>query len=319
MAFDRDHLRLRLAELADQDVYLGTSSWKYSGWCGQLYDPARYLHRGQFAQTRFERSCLAEYAEVFKSVSVDAAYYKFPDQRYLESLVSQTPSDFLFAFKVTDEITIKRFTNLPRFGPRAGQPNPNFLNADLFAASFLAPCAPFKPNVGLVMFEFSRFYPSDFQRGRDFVAALDGFLGKLPSGWRYGVEIRNRGFLRPEYFATLARHGVAHLYNNWQQMPPIQEQMNLPGSRTAPDFCGARFLLKPGRKYEDAVKLFSPYNQVKEVNPEGRAAGARLIRETVGAAGKTRAFIYVNNRFEGNALETIAAMIDQSQAPSDQA
>ena len=46
---------------------------------------------------------------------VDAAYYKFPDQRYLEGMVSQVPADFLFGFKVTDEITIRKFTNLPRF------------------------------------------------------------------------------------------------------------------------------------------------------------------------------------------------------------
>ena len=55
---------------------------------------------------------LAEYAEVFKTVCVDAAYYKFPDQRYLEGMVSQVLPDFLFGFKVTDEITIRNLTGL---------------------------------------------------------------------------------------------------------------------------------------------------------------------------------------------------------------
>lgn len=59
-------------------MYLGTLSWKYEGWQGQLYDYARYVYRGKFARTRFERMCLAEYAEVFKTVCVDAAYYAFP-------------------------------------------------------------------------------------------------------------------------------------------------------------------------------------------------------------------------------------------------
>ena len=125
-----------------------------------LYDESRYAYRGKFAEARFERQCLAEYAEVFKTVCVDAAYYKFPDRRYLEGMVSQVPADFLFGFKVTDEITVKRFTNLPRFGERAGQPNENFLNADLFASAFLGPCEPFRKNIGLLMFEFSHFYPS---------------------------------------------------------------------------------------------------------------------------------------------------------------
>src|SRR5437867_613893 len=123
MAFERDKAKPVLAELARQGVFVGTSSWKYPGWRGMLYDEARYVYRGKFAQTRFEKLCLGEYAEVFKTVCVDAAYYKFPDRRYLEGMVSQVPDDFLFAFKVTDEITIKKFTDLPRFGVRAGQPN----------------------------------------------------------------------------------------------------------------------------------------------------------------------------------------------------
>ena len=32
--------------------------------------------------------------------------------------------------------------------------------------------------------------------------------------------------------------------------------MAMPGSRTSPDLTAARFLLKPGRKYEEAVKAF---------------------------------------------------------------
>jgi len=54
------------------------------------------------------------------------------------------PDDFLFGFKVTDEITVKTFTNLPRFGVRAGKPNEHFLNADLFLRAFLKPCEPFR-------------------------------------------------------------------------------------------------------------------------------------------------------------------------------
>src|SRR5439155_8214262 len=110
---NRERIQGAVAKLTPQGVYLGTSSWKYPGWRGQLYDGERYVTRGKFSESRFKRDCLAEYAEVFKTVCVDAAYYKFPDQRYLEGMVSQVPADFQFAFKVTDEITVKRFTNLP--------------------------------------------------------------------------------------------------------------------------------------------------------------------------------------------------------------
>src|SRR5947208_3388901 len=100
-----------------------------------------------------------------------------------------------------------------------------------------------------------------------------GFLGQLPKGWPYGVEMRNRGWLKPEYFECLARHQTAHVYNSWEAMPSVTEQMAMPGSRTHPDLTAARFLLKPGRKYEAAVQAFEPYDGVKDENPEARAAG----------------------------------------------
>ena len=75
MAIDRAYLKNSAAMLAASGVFIGTSSWKYPGWRGQLYDEARYEWRGKFAQSRFEKNCLAEYAEVFKTVCVDAAYY----------------------------------------------------------------------------------------------------------------------------------------------------------------------------------------------------------------------------------------------------
>src|SRR6266404_2500757 len=104
MLFDRDKIREKAARLARQGIFIGTSSWKYSGWLGQLYNDDRYIWRGRFSKSRFEELCLREYAEVFKTVCVDAAYYKFPDEHWLSELVSQVPQDFQFALKVTDQI-----------------------------------------------------------------------------------------------------------------------------------------------------------------------------------------------------------------------
>ena len=315
MQFNRQELKQQLENLAVQGIFVGTSSWKYPGWCGMLYDSARYDFRGKFAQTRFNRHCLAEYAEVFKTVSVDAAYYNFPSRQYLEGMVNQAPEDFLFAFKVTDAITIKNFPRLERFGDQAGKPNKTFLDVELFTKGFLEPCEPIRANVGLLMFEFSRFWPSDYQYGREFVADLDRFLGQLPQGWPYAIEMRNRAWLKPGYFACLSGHRVTHVFNSWEAMPPVHEQMTLPGSRTNPDLVAARFLLKPGRRYEDAVKSFEPYDRIKEENPDARAAGKTLIAEGKTAGSTRKTFVFVNNRLEGNALVTIAAMLGEDKEP----
>lgn len=58
MAFDREQIKKKAAALAAKGVFVGTSSWKYEGWLGQFYMPARYEYRGKAAKTRFERDCL---------------------------------------------------------------------------------------------------------------------------------------------------------------------------------------------------------------------------------------------------------------------
>ena len=308
MVFDRKTCAAALAKLAESQVYLGTSSWKYPGWIGQLYEEQRYLYRGKVAKTRFEKNCLSEYAEVFKTVCVDAGYYQFPQSKTIEFLAAQVPHDFRFSFKVTEEITTKQFTRLPRYGSRAGQLNANFLNATLFQSAFLGPLRAVREKVGVLIFEFSHFYKKDFERGRDFIAALDTFLSQLPSDWQYGVEIRNESFLHHDYFAVLAKHGVAHIYNQWQRMPPVSAQLQLEDSFTA-SFTGARFLLTPGRKYQEAVDSFSPYDQVQQVDADARQAASDLAKRAIEQAGKKPSVLYVNNRLEGNSLGTIMAVL----------
>jgi hypothetical protein len=51
----------------------------------------------------------------------------------------------------------------------------------------------------------------------------------------------------------------------------------------------------------------------KEPNPDARAAGKALVVKGKAAGPGSRRFIYVNNRLEGNALETIDATVGNSQ------
>src|SRR5450432_2657572 len=82
-AFARD-LQPQLAAMAAHSLYLGTSSWKYPGWCGKIYDEQRYLTHRRFSETgKFNPECLSEYAQTFHSVCVDAGYYRFPNEDYI--------------------------------------------------------------------------------------------------------------------------------------------------------------------------------------------------------------------------------------------
>jgi uncharacterized protein YecE (DUF72 family) len=310
VTFPRESLASATLTLArDGNLYLGTSSWKYEGWLGQVYDEQRYLTRGKLSTKRFETECLEEYAEIFPSVCVDAGYYRFPSDKYLASLCAQVPEGFRLSFKVTDEITVKKFPKLDRFGDRAGTDNMHFLDAKLFIDAFLGPLSPHCQKTGVLIFEFSAFYPTHFERLRDFIAALDEFLGQLPTNWQYGVEVRNAKLLRTEYFDVLHAHNVAHVFNSWTKMPPIDEQMEMPGAFTA-DFFAARFLLRPGRAYQQAVDSFQPYAETKETNKEARAALRSLIQRGIAQPTPRPSYAFVNNRLEGNSPNTIAAALD---------
>ncbi len=307
----REEFAGELARLAGQGVFVGTSSWKYPGWKGLVYDEARYATRGRFSTKRFNAECLAEYAEVFPSVGVDHTFYDWPRPEMMRGYADATPERFTFSLKVTEAVTVKRFPKHDRYGERAGRENEGFLRADLFAEMFLRPSEELGAKRGALIFEFGQFPASDFPDGEAFASVLAPFLARLPRGPMYAVEVRNRNFLGPAYFSCLTRHDVAHVFASWTRMPSIGEQLDSAASFEAP-FHVARALLAPGRLYEAAVERFQPYDRIQDENPQLRADLARLIEQTL-RSGR-RAFIYVNNRAEGCAPLTIQGMLKKLRA-----
>ena len=304
-AFDRMTLAAKLTALAEKGIYLGGSSWKYEGWLGQIYRLERYITRGKFSKKRFEATCISEYAETFRLVCGDFSFYQFPSPEFWRKLFDSAPPTLKFGLKVPEEITCKRFPNHPRYGARAGQDNPSFLNAEAFEALFLQPLAPYMDRLAVLIFEFGTFSKQTYAEPQQFFADLAEFLAKLPPGFRYSVEIRNQDYLLPEYFETLRTHRVAHVFNAWTRMPTLAAQTQIPDAFTA-DFTVARALLRQGRPYELAVKTFSPYTETKDENPEARAA-LRELMVRAQRMGQT-AYLFVNNRLEGNAPLTIQAV-----------
>ncbi len=305
--FERERLAAKLAGLASQGILIGTSSWKYEGWLGQIYTRERYLARGGFSRRRFEAECLAEYARTFPVVCGDFSFYQFPSEQYWQRLFASAPPTLQYALKVPEEITAKFFPEHARYGPRAGLPNPAFLDAALFKEGFLGPLSAWRGQIAALIFEFGAFSQKSYAHGREFLSDLDAFLAALPEGFRYSVEVRNPEFLGPDYFHCLRGRGVAHVFNAWARMPELGQQIRMPDAFTA-GFAICRALLRHGRAYANAVELFSPYEEIKDPNPEGRQA----IRDLIAWARDNRraAFIFVNNRFEGNAPRTIEAIVD---------
>jgi uncharacterized protein YecE (DUF72 family) len=272
-------------------IRFGTSTWTYDGWAGDVY---HRTYRGAQPARRLE-----EYARypLFRTVGIDSAYYDPPAEEELAAYARSLPPGFPCVSKVWDRITAKRIER---------EANPDFLNAALFKEAVLGPYArAFRDHAGCFVFEFQAMRGKDRPAPAAWVEQLDRFLEQLPRDFRYAVELRTPELLTEAHGRVLARHGVAHVFNSWTEMPTIGEQLDLPWAFPA-DFTVARALLRPGRRYADAVKLFEPYEGIREPQPEVRQDLLRLVAEAL--RRRREALILVNNRLEGNAPGTIRAL-----------
>ena len=289
-------------------IRFGTSTWTYEGWQGQIYTR-------KYSKTGFTRDCLGEFCQylykgqpLFRTVGNDATFYRPPSANQLTRYLSQIPADFEMCFKVWEELTIPTYAKHARYGPRAGQVNPTFLNADAFTKLVLQPYrdAKFGANTGPFLFEFQRHgMPVE-----EFIGRLDSFFSHLSTDFKYAVEIRNAGLLGPRYHDMLAAHGVAHVYNHWSYMPPLAEQHQRMGTFTAP-FTVLRLLTPLKMTYEAAKKRAEPYDKIVGELPEMRQDTGSLIQQAT--AENRTTYVLVNNRVEGNAPLTIQALVDRLQ------
>jgi uncharacterized protein YecE (DUF72 family) len=283
-------------------VRFGTSTWNYPGWRGLVYHQD-YGAKGAAAKM------LKEYSEfpLFGTVGIDSSYYGPPTEAVLRSYAENLPAGFPCISKVWGQLTIHTFTKAQDPG-RAGKRNPDFLNPDLFGEEIYQPYRRyFEENTGPFVFEFQTIAKFTGLDAESFAERLDHFFSALPRDAKYAVEIRNEEFLTPMYFAVLREHGVAHVFNSWTRMPPIGHQLDLPNSISG-SFILARALLRPGRTYNEAVDAFAPYDRIREPNPKLRRDLVRLVETAVET--KVPAYLLVNNRTEGSAPLTIAAVVD---------
>jgi uncharacterized protein YecE (DUF72 family) len=290
----------RLRSAIPAGVRFGTSTWNYPGWKGLVYS-RDYPEKGAGAEM------LAEYARfpLFGTVGIDSSFYGPLTERTLRSYAAALPPGFPCVSKVWDRITVHTFAKA-REKKKAGELNPDFLNPDLFLSDVWAPSAEYLGDrLGPFVFEFQAMAREEKVSPDQFAGRLDAFFARLPREGKYGVEIRNAEFLTPAYFAVLREHDVAHVFNSWTRMPSIGMQLDLPGSVPA-RFLVARALLRPGRWYADAVEAFAPYDRIRDPNPELRNDLVRLV-ETAEQL-RIPAYLIVNNRAEGSAPLTIAAV-----------
>lgn len=162
------------------DIALGTSSWSHRGWVGPFYPtgtrPAGFL---------------GYYSRRFPVVEADVTYYRIPSHEMISGWVEGTPSGFRIAAK------------FPRSVVHAGSgPLPDarkLLTAEAGGRDldgFLEAMEGLGARVGPLLIQLPRFSVRDFREPGPLLERLAYFLQRLPSTFRYAVEVRNTDWIQ---------------------------------------------------------------------------------------------------------------------------
>jgi len=111
----------------------------------------------------------------------------------------RTPDGFCFSSKFPKAITHDRKLD----------------GADGEAEAFVRTMQSLGDKLGVLTLQFAYDFTPDL------MPRLDTFLGALPKGPRYAVEVRNRGWLKPDLGEMLSGHGVALVLQDLYYMPKM--------------------------------------------------------------------------------------------------
>jgi uncharacterized protein YecE (DUF72 family) len=152
-------------------AHIGTMGWSYTFWRGQLYPTG--LKPKEF---------LMQYAKRFNSVELDSTFYRIPSAYSAKIWREDVPEGFLFSAKFPRVVTHLKMLH----------------DCEREVNVFIRRISELRDKLGPLLLQF----PSSF--GVEKLPRLQEFLSKLPKGFRYAVEVRNKT-LQVEKLKSLLR------------------------------------------------------------------------------------------------------------------
>jgi uncharacterized protein YecE (DUF72 family) len=252
------------------DFRIGTSAFTAAGWPGTFYPegmkPADYL---------------TYYATKFDTVEIDSTFYRTPTATMVNGWAAKTPKGFLIAAKVPQAITHEKCLE----------------DCEKDVAEFLATMDLLgSEKLGPLLFQFPYFNKDAFMSGDEFLARLKPFLKKLPKGYQFAVEIRNKNWLDERFADTLRERNVALVLQDqlWMPLPAAMKFDYITASFTYVRLLGDRKGIELKTKVWDKIIV----NRSKELR-----TWVDVCQQTVKRGVST--FVYVNNHYAGNAPKTV--------------
>lgn len=289
-----DPLDAKSAAALPASIRLGTSSWSFTGWEGLVYDR-------KAKQSELSQHGLEAYGKhpLLRAVGIDRSYYAPVPRSDFEQYAKQVPSHFRFLVKAGQTVVSPR-------EPRGRGPNLQFLDSSWARDYVVRPAQEgLGDKLGVILFQFPPMAVGTVGTSHAFARKLGKFLGDLPSGIPYAVELRNSEFLTRHYRDVLQKLGVDHCYNIHPSMPNLERQLRVLPLENNRQLI-ARWMLREGLTFESAAKRYAPFNQVVDEDLDARLGLTRLIRQAMNVGQST--IIIVNNKAEGSSPLSIFAL-----------
>lgn len=292
-------------------VYLGTSSWAFSGWRGLVY-------RDAYSESTLSREGLRAYSQhpLLNSVGIDRGFYTPLSADQYAIYAAQVPEPFRFLVKAPGFVTAA----LTRGPGGVPEPNPNHLDATLTFDQFVAPCAEgLGDKLGVLVLQFSPLPRGWLVEPARWIERLGHFLEALQASMkrsdsraasRVAVEVRDAELLTPRLIRTLRQTGTLYCVGLHDRMPVIGRQLAaldaLEAGRRGP--LVVRWNLRRGFGYSQAKARYAPFDALVDPDPQTRAQIARRAADVLNSGQPV--YVIANNKAEGSAPRTLALLAD---------
>lgn len=248
----------------------GTAGWSYKDWVGPFYPEGTPAQR-----------YLSLYAERFPGVEIDSTYYRTPTPEMVEGWDESTPEGFVFSPKMVGTVTHEAF----------------LVDCEAEARRHVEVLSRLGPKLGPVILQFPYYRKAEGVTLEVFLGRLLPFLASLPEGPRYGVEVRNKPFLKPALLEGLRERGVALVFVDHIWMPPPEGWLALEGGFTA-DFLPIRLI---GDRH-GIEKITKTWEKVVVDQRARVRAWAKVAQAALRAGYDVNAF--ANNHYAGHGPKT---------------
>ena len=253
------------------ETRIGTSAFTAAGWEGSFYPsgmkPAEFLNF---------------YARRFNTVEVDSTYYRTPSASTVTGWAAKTPDDFIFSLKVPQQITHEKV----------------LVDCEKEFENFVEVVSGLGKKLGPMLLQFPYLNRAKFKAASEFTARLQPFLKRLPKGYKFALEIRNKNWLDAKCADLLRDHGVALACIDQAWMPSIEEVTGKIDPITA-DFCYVRWL-GDRKGIEMETKVWD-----KTIVDRG-AALIKWVKFFHSINHKVDIYAYANNHYAGHGSATVA-------------